>query len=62
MPIAQFNEILNPYNELLKKARFLIKIHDDSGYTVALEFIERLMETMGDNPDDPLWHANRDGV
>jgi len=55
MPQAQFHEILNPYNELLKKAPFLIKIHDDSGYTVALEFIERLMETMGDNPDSPLW-------
>jgi len=55
MALAQFNDILNPYYELLKKAPFLIKIHDDSGHTVALEFIERLMETMGDNPDDPLW-------
>ena len=55
MALAKFNNILNPYNELLKKAPFLISINNESGYAAALEFIDALMIEMGDNQENSLW-------
>jgi HTH-type transcriptional regulator/antitoxin HigA len=55
MAPATFNNILNPYKELLKQAPFLIKINDESGHAVALEFLDALMTNIGDNPENSLW-------
>lgn len=55
MTIVAMNNILGAYNDLLKQMPGLAYIDGESEYESALEFIESLMELIGDNPDDPRW-------
>jgi HTH-type transcriptional regulator/antitoxin HigA len=55
MTMTALNNVLGAYENLLKQAPMLAHIHGDTEYESALEFIETLMEVIGDNPEDPRW-------
>lgn len=55
MTMIALHNVLGAYDNLLKHAPMLAHIHGDTEYESALEFIETLMEVIGDNPDDPRW-------
>jgi HTH-type transcriptional regulator/antitoxin HigA len=55
MTVTALNNVLGAYENLLKQAPILGHIHGDTDYESALEFIETLMEVIGDNPQDLRW-------
>ncbi len=55
MTMTALNNVLGAYDRLLQQAPMLAHIHGQAEYESALEFIETLMEVIGDNPEDPRW-------
>jgi HTH-type transcriptional regulator/antitoxin HigA len=55
MAMTALHNVLGAYEHLLQQAPILAHIHGDTEYESALEFIETLMEVIGDHPDDPRW-------
>jgi len=55
MTVATLNNVFGAYANLLEQAPLLAHIDGEQEYEAALEFIECLMETIGDNPDDSRW-------
>jgi HTH-type transcriptional regulator/antitoxin HigA len=53
--IVALKNIFAAYDNLLKQAPILVHIENESGYELALDLVEALMEEMGDNPKDPRW-------
>ncbi len=53
MVAATLKNVLNIYDNLLKKMPILAYIGNEDDYELALELVEALMEKIGDNPDDP---------
>jgi HTH-type transcriptional regulator/antitoxin HigA len=55
MTAVALKKVFTAYDNLLKQVPILVYIENESGYELALDFIEALMEEIGDNPDDPRW-------
>ncbi len=55
MIMTGFNNVLGAYDNLVKEAPILAHIHGETEYEAALEFIEVLMDLIGDHPQDPRW-------
>jgi len=55
MTAAALQSVFGAYNNLLKHAPILAHIHGETEYEAGLEFIENLMEIIGDHPEDPRW-------
>lgn len=55
MTVTALNNVLGVYDNLVRQAPILAHIQGESEYKAALEFIEMLMEVIGDHPDDPRW-------
>ena len=55
MTMTALHNVLGAYENLLQQAPMLAHIHGDTEYESALEFIETLMEVVGDHPEDPRW-------
>ena len=55
MTARTLHNVLGAYDNLLRHAPILAHIHGEAEYESGLEFIESLMEVIGDNPEDPRW-------
>lgn len=55
MTATALKKVLGTYDQLLHQAPMLAHITGEAEYESALEFIEFLMEVIGDHPDDPRW-------
>ena len=55
MTMTALNNVLGAYDNLVKQAPILAHIQGESDYEAALEFIEMLMDIIGDHPGDSRW-------
>lgn len=55
MTRTALNTVLGVYDNLVRQAPILAHIQEEHDYEAALEFIEMLMEVIGDHPEDPRW-------
>jgi len=55
MTATALQPVFGAYNTVLKHAPILAHIRSETDYEAGLEFIETLMNIIGDHPDDPRW-------